>query len=73
MLKGERCTGRKCAVDQRSLPPGRGRPQRRKISDRALQLREKQKARHTYGLMERQFCRETEGETYLWIDGKAVL
>ena len=55
MLKGERCTGRKCAVDKRSLPPGRGRPQRRKISDRALQLREKQKARHTYGIMERQF------------------
>jgi len=55
MLKGDRCTGKKCAVDQRSLPPGRGRPQRRKISDRALQLREKQKARHTYGLMERQF------------------
>ncbi len=55
MLKGERCTTKKCALDRRNLPPGRQRPQRRKISDRGLQLREKQKARHTYGIMERQF------------------
>lgn len=57
MLKGERCTTKKCALERRSLPPGRQRPQRRKISDRGLQLREKQKARHTYGLLERQFRR----------------
>lgn len=57
MLKGERCTTKKCAVERRSLPPGKGRPQRRKISDRGLQLREKQKARNTYGLLERQFRR----------------
>jgi small subunit ribosomal protein S4 len=57
MLKGERCTTKKCALERRSLPPGRKRPQRRKISDRGLQLREKQKARHTYGLLERQFRR----------------
>lgn len=55
MLKGERCATKKCAVERRNLPPGRQRPQRRKISDRGLQLREKQKARHTYGLLERQF------------------
>ena len=57
MLKGERCLSKKCAIERRNLPPGQGRPQRRKISDRGLQLKEKQKARHTYGVMERQFRR----------------
>ncbi len=55
MLKGERCTTRKCAMERRNLPPGQQRPRRRKVSDRGLQLREKQKARHTYGVLERQF------------------
>lgn len=49
----------KCAVERRSAPPG-PRPQgarRRKVSERGLQLREKQRARYYYGLMERQFRR----------------
>jgi len=57
MIKGERCATKKCALERRNLPPGKGRPQRRKISDRGLQLREKQKARNTYGILERQFRR----------------
>ncbi len=56
-LKGEKCVTR-CVLDRRSSPPGGGAARRRrKISDRGLQLREKQKARFTYGLMEKQFRR----------------
>ena len=56
MLKGSRCLGPKCAMEKRAKPPGQqsiGR--RRRVSDRGFQLREKQKARYTYGIMERQF------------------
>jgi len=54
MLKGSRCLTPKCALDKRAKPPGRlGR--RRRVSDRGVQLREKQKARYTYGILERQF------------------
>ena len=59
-LKGERCFTPKCAIERRPNPPGQRSPRRRKMSDRGLQLREKQKARQTYGLLERQFRR-------LWI------
>ncbi len=54
-LKGERCLSPKCAIERRPNPPGQRSPRRRKVSDRGLQLREKQKARQTYGLLERQF------------------
>jgi len=56
LLKGSRCFTPKCALDKRPKPPGQqtGR-RRRRFSDRALQLREKQKARYTYGTLERQF------------------
>ena len=54
MLKGERCATPMCALERRGLPPG-GRRSRRRVSERGLQLREKQKARYTYGLLERQF------------------
>ncbi|MBI2852732.1 MAG: 30S ribosomal protein S4 [Chloroflexi bacterium] len=53
MLKGERCYTPKCAVERRTRNTAHGR--RRRVSDRALQLLEKQKARYTYGLLERQF------------------
>jgi len=55
MLKGSRCLTPKCAVDRRSKPMGRQLRRRRRVSDRGLQLREKQKARNTYGMMEKQF------------------
>jgi small subunit ribosomal protein S4 len=57
MLKGDRCFGPKCAVDRRAKPPGPHLAQRRRLSDRAIQLREKQKAKYEYGLFERQFRR----------------
>ncbi len=59
MLKGERCPSAKCPLEKRTTPPG-GRSQRRGrnvISDRGLQLREKQKVRFSYGVLERQFRR----------------
>jgi len=57
MLKGDRCSTAKCAAERRKSVPGQhGVSKRRpKMSDRGLQLREKQKARYTYGTMEKQF------------------
>ena len=56
MLKGGRCFTPKCAMDRRSKPPGQQLlRRRRRVSDRGLQLGEKQKARNTYGMLERQF------------------
>ena len=57
MLKGDRCFTPKCAVERRPRPPGKSQGSRRRLSDRGTQLREKQKARYTYELMERQFRR----------------
>ncbi len=57
MLKGERCATPKCALERRTAPPGQKSARRRKISDRGIQLKEKQKARYTYGIFERQFRR----------------
>ncbi|HHX96953.1 MAG TPA: 30S ribosomal protein S4 [Clostridia bacterium] len=55
-LKGERCYTDKCALDRRSYAPGQhGQYSRRKPSEYGLQLREKQKARRIYGVLERQF------------------
>jgi small subunit ribosomal protein S4 len=55
-LKGERCYTPKCAVERRAVPPGvHGQARRRKPSDYGVQLRAKQKARRTYGLLEKQF------------------
>ncbi len=59
-LKGERCFTPKCAIEKRGYPPGmhgRRRQFRRRTSDYGLQLREKQKAKRIYGVMERQFRR----------------
>ena len=55
MLKGDRCASPKCAMERRSKPPGPHVTQRRRLSDRGIQLREKQKAKYVYGLYERQF------------------
>jgi small subunit ribosomal protein S4 len=54
-LKGERCLTEKCAVERRSYPPGEHGRGRIKQSEYLLQLREKQKARRYYGLLEAQF------------------
>lgn len=55
MLKGSRCLTPKCALDRQAKPPGQRPSRRRRISERGLQLAEKQKARHSYGILERQF------------------
>jgi small subunit ribosomal protein S4 len=54
-LKGERCLTEKCSVERRSYPPGEHGRGRIKQSEYLLQLREKQKARRYYGLLETQF------------------
>lgn len=58
-LKGERCSSAKCAIEKRPYPPGdtSQRRFRRRVSDYGIQLREKQKVRRIYGVLERQFRR----------------
>ncbi len=54
-LKGDRCFAEKCSVERRNYPPGQHGQARPKFSDYGLQLREKQKVRRIYGVLERQF------------------
>ncbi len=54
-LKGSRCLTEKCAIDRRSYPPGQHGQGRQRFSEYSLQLREKQKLKRIYGLLERQF------------------
>jgi small subunit ribosomal protein S4 len=54
-LKGSRCYSKKCAFERRPSPPGQHGVRRRKVGDYGLQLREKQKVRRVYGVLERQF------------------
>ncbi|HHY46317.1 MAG TPA: 30S ribosomal protein S4 [Firmicutes bacterium] len=56
-LKGDRCFTEKCAIDRRGYAPGEHGQGRKKMSEYALQLREKQKLRRIYGILERQFSR----------------
>ena len=60
-LKGDKCYGPKCTVSQRPTPPGEhGQARQRKMSEYGLQLREKQKAKRAYGVLETQFHRYFE-------------
>jgi len=54
-LKGDRCYSDKCAIERRSYPPGQHGQGRAKFSNYGVQLREKQKVKRMYGLMEKQF------------------
>jgi small subunit ribosomal protein S4 len=54
-LKGLRCYSKKCSFERRPTPPGQHGVRRRKVGDYGLQLREKQKVRRTYSVLERQF------------------
>ncbi len=54
-LKGERCYTNKCAISRRAYAPGQHGQQRKKMSEYGIQLREKQKARRFYGILESQF------------------
>lgn len=70
MLKGSRCLTPKCALERRRRVIGR----RRRISDRGLQLIEKQKVRYSYGILERQFRRAfTQAERQPGITGDNLL
>ena len=59
MLKGERCLSPKCAIERRNFPPGQHGQnyRRRQMSDFGVQLREKQKVRRIFGVLEKQFQR----------------
>ncbi len=73
-LKGERCYTEKCAIDRRSYPPGQHGQSRKKFSDYGTQLREKQKVKRLYGLLENQF-RNTfkEADRQKGITGEVLL
>ncbi len=74
-LKGERCYTDKCAIERRNYPPGQhGQGRRRKVSEYAVQLREKQRLRRMYGLLEKQFHRYFEmAERSKQVTGPALL
>jgi len=59
-LKGDRCYTPKCAIDRRAYGPGQHGQGRKKVSEYGLQLREKQKVRRIYGILEGQFRRYFE-------------
>jgi len=59
-LKGDRCFTPKCGVERRGYPPGQHGQGRSRFSDYGVQLREKQKVRRMYGLLEKQFARTME-------------
>ena len=54
-LKGDRCTTGKCALDRRSTVPGQHGVANKKVREYGMQLREKQKTRRYYGVLEKQF------------------
>ncbi|HVP29023.1 MAG TPA: 30S ribosomal protein S4 [Myxococcota bacterium] len=59
-LKGDRCFSEKCAVERRAYPPGQHGQGRPRFSDYGVQLREKQKVKRIYGMLERQFEKTME-------------
>jgi small subunit ribosomal protein S4 len=74
-LKGERCYTDKCAIERRNYAPGQhGQGRRRKVSEYAVQLREKQRLKRMYGLLEKQFRRYfAMAERSREITGEALL
>ena len=73
-LKGSRCYTKKCAFERRPSPPGQHGVRRRKVGDFGLQLREKQKVRRVYGVLERQFRNYFDAaETKTGVTGEVLL
>ncbi len=73
-LKGERCYTDKCAIERRNYPPGQHGQARKKFSEYSIQLREKQKVKRMYGLLENQFRRTfTEAARTKGITGETLL
>ena len=73
-LKGDRCFTQKCAAEKRLFPPGQHGQGRKKVSEYGTQLREKQKARRMYGILEGQFKRYFEkAERQAGVTGENLL
>jgi small subunit ribosomal protein S4 len=74
-LKGDRCYSQKCAIEKKPFVPGaHGRDRRGKVSEYGLQLREKQKTRRIYGVLEKQFRNYfTEADRKTGITGENLL
>jgi small subunit ribosomal protein S4 len=74
-LKGERCYTEKCAIEKRNFPPGQhGKSRRSKLAGYGIQLREKQKVKRIYGVLEDQFRRYFESaERQRGITGETLL
>ena len=73
-LKGTRCYTKKCSFERRPTPPGQHGVRRRKVGEYGIQLREKQKVRRVYGVLERQFRNYfREAETHVGVTGEALL
>jgi small subunit ribosomal protein S4 len=73
-LKGTRCYTKKCSFERRPTPPGQHGVRRRKMGEFGIQLREKQKVRRVYGVLERQFRNYfREAETHAGVTGEALL
>jgi small subunit ribosomal protein S4 len=71
-LKGERCYTDKCAIERRNYPPGQHGQARPKFSEYSIQLREKQKLRRIYGILEGQFRRYFQMADRAKDDGRGV-
>lgn len=73
-LKGTRCLTAKCAIDRQNYPPGQHGQGRQKLSTYGQQLREKQKAKRLYGILERQFRRYFSlADRYRGVTGTVLL
>ena len=73
-LKGTRCYTKKCSFERRPTPPGQHGVRRRKVGEYGLQLREKQKIRRVYGVLERQFRNYfLEAQTHPGVTGEWLL
>jgi small subunit ribosomal protein S4 len=73
-LKGTRCYTKKCSFERRPTPPGQHGVRRRKMGEFGIQLREKQKVRRVYGVLERQFRNYyNEAESHTGVTGEALL
>ncbi len=73
-LKGEKCFTDKCAIERRNYPPGQHGQKNTRLSGYGVQLREKQKLRRTYGILERQFRRNYQQATASkGVTGEALL
>jgi len=73
-LKGDRCVSSKCAMEKRPVLPGQHGAERKKVTDYGVQLREKQKVKRAYGLLEKQFrAYYEEAERITGVTGENML